>query len=150
NPLPERLVSAETKAFQEGRGLRMAMFRQWKLIYSLLDGTTEWYRLPDEKTELAQQDAAMKRMLQDHLHRWLGEEDYWLLYANGTGDFDATVETRSGQFTVFLPAGGEQERDALEVAPNGRALHWTVYPDGKTRLLYFQVAPPDAVLQCDF
>jgi hypothetical protein len=48
--LADRVLLSEVKSQLDSRVLRMAQLREWKLIYSLLDGGRELYRLPDEQT----------------------------------------------------------------------------------------------------
>ena len=44
---------------------------------------------PDEKTDLSDKEKAVREPLEGAVRRWLGEEDYWMVYAHGDGEFAA-------------------------------------------------------------
>jgi len=148
--LPERLILAETKWTLDGRLLKMGMLNNWKLISSLVDGKRELYQLPDEHTDRARQDAAMARTLLDLLRPWIAEENYWIVYAKGKGQFEATVTPRPGQFSKTIPIGTDEERDRLDIGPDGRWYHWTCELHGDTKAMYLQFAPKDAAIRFEF
>lgn len=83
--LPDRLILSETKSVFEGRIVKAALLGDWKLIYSLFDGTQELYHLPDEHTDLAGKESPMVKTLSPVLRDWVAREDYWMVYARGRG-----------------------------------------------------------------
>src|SRR5262249_12462609 len=95
--LPERLILSETKWPIEGRMLKMAALGEWKLIGSLLDGRRELYHLPEEQKECRHAEPALATALGDSVRRWMDEEEFWIVYARGSGQFAVTC-TGPGPF----------------------------------------------------
>jgi len=148
--LPERPILAETKRVLEGRVLKMVMHHPWKLIYSVLDGGRELYKLPDEEVAVPEQDVEEAGKLLEAVREWLSEEDFWVVYAKGSGSFEATLTLQDGGFSVVIPVGIDPDRDGLTPSRDGREIHWLVYPGGQTKALVFELAPRDARVSFDF
>jgi len=146
--LPERPILAETKRHLEGRVLKMCLLGPDKLIYSLLDGALELYRLPDEHTERARTDPECAGKLFGMVREWVAEEDYWVLYASGEGAREASLVVPEGKFTVFIPVGFDMERDQIRPALDGGVLRVRVHPRGEVKALYFEVTPREAEVTC--
>ncbi|MBI4023975.1 MAG: sulfatase [Verrucomicrobia bacterium] len=147
--LPERVILSETKAVLEGRVARMVMIPPWKLSWSLFDAAAELHRLPDERVNLSKKEPEAARSLLKIMRSWMAEEDFWILYAHGSGEFDVKLTLSNGRFAVFIPAGLEPERDEFSPSPDGRMLQWISHPGGKTKALFFQPSPSDAAVTVD-
>ena len=146
-PPPDRLVLAETKAVLESTALNTAVVGKWKLIYDQFAGPSQLFQLPDEQTNLIEKEEPAVELLAGAMRPWLRRDDYWMLHASGSGEFDAQVSVENGQFTVFVPQNcltPPRGNEVFEVAPDGKSLHWRSFPRGATRSLYFQTAPRDA------
>jgi len=147
--LPARPILAETKRVLEGRVLKMCMSAPWKLIYSLFDGSAELYRLPDEQADLSVREPERRERLLAMVREWLAAEDFWIVYAAGKGTYQATVATE-GRLGVFIPLGVDLERDGIRPSRDGRRIQVTLYPQGGTKGLYFELSPRDARVSFEF
>jgi hypothetical protein len=147
--LPQRPIFAETKAQYEGQVVKTATLGQWKLIRSVLDGGEELYRLPDERSNLAPRETTMRDALSTLVRRWVAEEDFWMLYAHGPGEFTATVAPRSGQFLNTMPIADDREKDSYRIDASARSFEWKCVPDQHTKGIFFQVTPADAGVRFD-
>src|SRR5262249_39544340 len=78
--LAQRPIFSQATAAYEAQAGRMVALGEWKLIRSVLDGREELYRLPDEQTDLASKETPMREALSAVAHRWLAEEDFWMVY----------------------------------------------------------------------
>ena len=148
--LPVRPIMSETKRVLEGTVRKMVMLHPWKLIYSLFDGSTELYRIPEEQTELSEIEAPRTEVLSRLVRNWVSEEHFLMVYAKGKGRYEATVQPRGGKLSVFIPINCEMGRDNLDLFPEGKGLRWTAYPRGETKALYVEVAPDVGELSLDF
>ena len=146
----DRVILSETKRPLETRVLKMVMHYPWKLVYSLFDGSVELYKLPDEQTELSKQKLEETETLFELIRQWVSEEDYWMIYAKGTGLFEATFKVQDGRTSVFIPIGIVQGRDRIMGSSDGRGMRLAVRPDGSTKALFFELAPRDAHVSFDF
>jgi hypothetical protein len=153
-----RPIFAETRAVLEGRIAKMVLLASWKFHYSLFDGAKEIYRLPDEKNNLwnkegTTRDTLFKGSIQDGLMQmvrsWMADEDYWIVYAHGKGEFEVTLSVAEGQFATFIPIAIQPERDSFSISEDGRTMNWMVYPGGRTKALYFQLLSPNVPVRID-
>ncbi|HYT89600.1 MAG TPA: sulfatase [Gemmataceae bacterium] len=149
--LPPRLIPSETKSFFENRYSLSVVLHPLKGIYSLFDGRFELYKLPDEQRDLAATDRPAAEALLKPLREWMNGEQFWMIYAVGRGDFEATVELSEGQFGLSIPVRPDPERDSFERIADGRAVRWHVYPSGlkPPKALFLQAAHPGASLRFD-
>ena len=138
---PSRPIPSETKRFLEGRVLKSVVVGEWKLIYSLFDGAVELYKLPDEKTNLADREPARVKELLPIVQEWMEREDYWMFHAKGPGEMRATLTREDGRFIVFIPVRFDLEHDRLEPSADGKKLVWTVHPGDLTKSLYVERPP---------
>ena len=150
-PLRRRLIPSEAKAVLEGRLTLSVVLYPLKATYSLFDGQFELYKLPDEQTNLAERERAATDAMFKPLREWIQSEQFWMVHAAGSGDFEATLRSPE-PFSLFIPVGLEQDRDNFEVADEGRTIRWHVYPRSADRpkSLFLQTSRPDAPLQADF
>jgi hypothetical protein len=146
----QRLVYSETKAPWQGRVSKMVSLGEWKLIGSLLDGTRELYRLPDETRERSKTDPEMARTLGTFLERWLAEEEFWIVTVRGTGKFVSTYTAPERQFCMPIRYGGGPETGRFHTAPYGRSFEWQCDMTGGTRALYLQPIPWGDSVTFDF
>jgi len=146
--LADRPILAETKRVLEGRVLKMCITPPWKLVYSLLEGRAELYRLPDEQTDLSGREPEQTHKMLAMVRQWLTVEDFWIVYAAGRGTYDATLTTE-GQFAVFIPAGVDMGRDSIRPSPGGQQIALTLYPAGAPKALYFELSPRKAHVSFD-
>jgi hypothetical protein len=149
--LPERLHLAENYAGYDWLIQKMVQRGSWKMIYSLLDGKRELYRLPDEHTERSHQEPAILQELDALVHDWMEEDDFWLVHVHGGGDFSVKVSPEKGQCTHVFPLGefdAGRGRDVV-TGPSGRWLGWRVSQEKGTRTLYFRVLPAESTLEID-
>ncbi len=147
--LPDRAVQSETKAVLEGRILKTLILPPWKLVYDLVEGGQQLYKLPDEQTEVSAGQAAALAPLSSLMSQWVSEENYWMLYAHGSGEFEVKLTAPDGQFLVFIPIDMDYERDGVEPSEDGRSIRWMSYPGGKTKGMYLQISPADAPIKVD-
>jgi len=147
--LPRRPILSETKRLLEGRVLKMCILPPYKLIYSLLDGAVELYRLPDEHTDLSATEPLNAVKALEVVREWAGEEDFWILYASGEGTYEATLKAEGGRFTVFIPVGCDLRVDRLQPARDGSELRVTFRPRGGTKGLYFELTPRRTTVSFD-
>jgi arylsulfatase A-like enzyme len=152
--LPDRFMLSELKTQLDSRVLRMAQLGEWKLIYSLLNGKRELYRLPDEQTDRSREEPVMLQILFGAIQTGLEQDDYWVLYAHGHGDFTATLKPIKGHFGltfVFDDLSQEQTPQSLKPKspPDRRWVQWKYSPEGKTRGLYFELSPRETALNVD-
>ena len=73
-----------------------------------------------------------------------------MLYARGKGEFDVALNVSAGQFAAFIPIEMDPERDSLTASEDGKSLQWVSYPGARTKALYFQISPANAVVHLDF
>lgn len=150
--MPQRLIPLETKAVLEGRITRGLVLYPWKAIYSLFDGKFEFYKLPDEQTDVGSAEPRAANPLFAHLKQWISEEEYWMLHAHGEGDFEATLTAADGRLALFIPVNFSPERDSLDVSEDGKTLHWVCHPHGapgSSKAIYFQLSNPNAAVRVD-
>jgi arylsulfatase A-like enzyme len=149
--LPERPVLSETKAPFDAQAVKMVALNGWKLIRSMLDGREELYRLPDETTNHCPREAHVREALSGLARRWIAEEDFWMLYAHGPGEFTAAVAPRSGQFLNVLPFGKflETESGSVVADVNGRFFQLKWRPEERTEGLFLQTVPADGAVHFD-
>lgn len=148
-PLPPRLIQMETKAVLEGRIVYGAVLDEWKATYSLLDGETQVFKLPDETKNLLGAEGSGKTLV-SFLHGVAREDEYWMLRAAGDGDFEVTLEAPDGKFALFVPIGFDPERDSIESSEDGHRLRLVVYPRGGERRMYLKLSNPSAGIVLDF
>jgi hypothetical protein len=137
----------------------MAQLRDWKLVYSLLDGQSALYQLPNEDRDQSAAEPVMYQTLSKFLRNWVEQEDYWVLHAHGHGKFAITLEPAAGQFASFLDfSNNDQSRlsdllGSLRLRSSGpenrRSLSTEYAPDGKTWSCYFQLTPRESDLKAD-
>src|SRR5262249_40448579 len=106
NRLPDRLNLSEVKTELDGRVLRMAQLGEWKMVYSLFDGKRELFHLPDEKTNRLREEPVLAQTLWKAISNSVEQEDYWMLYAHGNGEFSGWLKPVRGQFgsTIVIDA----------------------------------------------
>src|SRR5262249_9000069 len=149
--LPERPILSETLATYEGNALKMVALNEWKLVRSLFDGREELYRLPDEHTDLSRKEAPVRDALSALARRWVAEEDFWMLYAHGPGEFTATVRPQSREFLATIPFRDVLGSDSY-VGDNDSSggffrLAWR--PGDRTKGLFFQTFAADSSVHFD-
>jgi hypothetical protein len=142
--LAQRFIVSETKWGVEGQVLKMAALGEWKLIGSLFDGRQELYRLPDEKTDRRKAEPDVAKVLGEVMHRWLAEEEFWIVYAHGTGRFAGSFTTEGQQNWIPIPLDQEEIVDRFPSAEEGRSFQWLSMPNGGTRALFLQLIPREA------
>jgi arylsulfatase A-like enzyme len=145
--LPERSVLAEVVG--NDCMLKTVVRNDWKLIRSVINGREELYHLPDEHTDLSQQEAGLRNELATIVQQWMDEEDYWVLHAVGPGDFQVNVVPQGGQL-LHVVAGHAHRADAhCEHGPHGKSLAWVCRPSARPLRLFLQNAPVDSKLDFD-
>ncbi|MCE9589794.1 MAG: sulfatase [Planctomycetes bacterium] len=150
-----RLIPSETKAVLEGRYLLGVTAGGVKAVYSLFDGRFELRKLPDEDRDASASDHAAEALFAP-LRQWVRGERFWTFRAVGKGDHEMVLHSPDSPLAMFIPAGLDEERDNLEVSPDGRTITWHVYPGApgtpgaKRKMLLVQTANPDAAIEVDY
>ncbi|MCC7191156.1 MAG: sulfatase [Phycisphaeraceae bacterium] len=148
-PLPPRLVQMETKAVLEGKIVYGAVLNEWKATYSLLDGVTQVFKLPDESKTITGSQGSGQTLV-NFLHDVAREDEYWMITAAGDGDFEVSLEATAGKFALFIPIDFDAERDRIEPSEDGTRIKLVVYPRGKQRRIYLKLSDPTAGIRLDF
>ncbi len=148
-PMPSRIVTSETKAVVDGRLSRSAIAYPWKLIVSEPGHQYELYRLPDETTNLADDEPAAVEALKRHIEGGLTQQNYWLVEARGSGQHEVTLDVDNGNIALFVPLGFQQGRDSIQTSPGGRHIEWVTYPGQETTSLYVELSHAQARLTLD-
>lgn len=150
--LPDRLILAETKPTFFARVLKMAIRGDWKLVYSVLEGKQELYKLPDEHTDLSKKDIPMAKALFEPIQRWVEGEDFWMVHVQGQGEFTSTFVVQGGQIRLYNPLEEDRynDRDVQNFDPSNRIVKWTSNPQGRSKAVFLQVEPKDCIIRWDF
>lgn len=140
-----RMIPSESKSELDGRFVLSLTLDPLKAVYSPLDGRLDLFRLPDERTPLADSEAVRHAFLEP-LRAWMAVQPYWRLQAVGEGEFEITLDTERGRMSLAVPDAFDAERDQLDLSDDLRRLTWRTYPRGapRGRTLLLQTEPPDA------
>ncbi len=148
-PLTDRVIPSETKMPIERSVLQSVVQGPWKAITSLLDGSRQLYRLPDESRDLSDQPPEAGAALFAKLEAWSGERDYWVLYARGSSQYEIELDPVDGKITAAIPSDISQEGSRADIPEVGASSHmiWRPLPGTQTKMLYVQLSDPAAALR---